>query len=81
MDLKRPVVAPLYAEVRAHCSHINVYCKEGTFVVVSSTTHDSFLPSLHTLRVRVIKYEIHEFKAQFHSLLPVCYKNKTALKT
>ena len=66
MDLKRLVVAPLYAEVRAHCSHINVYCKEGTFVVLSSTTHDSFLPSF--LPSFITHLESSSNKMKFKSL-------------
>ena len=43
MDLERLPVAPLYAVVRAYCSHVNMYCEEGTCVVLSSMT-PSFLP-------------------------------------
>ena len=43
MDLERLPVAPLYAVVRAYCSHVNMYCEEGTSVVLSSMT-PSFLP-------------------------------------
>ena len=44
MDLERLPVAPLYAVVRAYCSHVNMYCEKGTSVVLSSMT-PSFLPS------------------------------------
>ena len=44
MDLERLPVAPLYAVVRAYCSHVNMYCEEGTSVVLSCMT-PSFLPS------------------------------------
>ena len=36
-------MAPLYADVRAYCLHVNMYCKEGTSVVLPFMT-PSFLP-------------------------------------
>ena len=38
-------MAPLYADVRACCSHVNIYWKDGKSVVLSSMT-PSFLPKL-----------------------------------
>ena len=38
MDRGRLPVAPLYADVQAYCSHVNIYCKEGTSVVLFSMT-------------------------------------------
>ena len=45
MDRGRLPVAPLYADVQAYCSHVNIYCKEGTSVVPFSMT-PSFLRHL-----------------------------------
>ena len=42
MNWERLPVAPLYADVLAYCSHVNLYCKDGTSVVLSSMT-PSFL--------------------------------------
>ena len=35
MDWERLPVAPLYADVRAYCSHINVYCKKKKALYLS----------------------------------------------
>ena len=33
---------PLYADVRAYCSYLSVYCKEGMSLVLSSMTPSFF---------------------------------------
>ena len=44
MDREQLPVVPLYADVQAYYSHVNISCKEGTSVFLSSMT-PSFLPS------------------------------------
>ena len=52
--LRAAVSGALYADVRAYCSHVNIYYKDGTSVVLSYMT-PSFLPKLAMLRSYVVK--------------------------
>ena len=50
--------APLYADVRDYCSHVNLHCKDGTSVFLSSMT-PSFHPKLPMLRSYVVKLVLY----------------------
>ena len=54
MDWERLPVVPLYADVRAYCSDVNLFCKDGTSVVLPSMT-PSFFPKLAMLRSYAVK--------------------------
>ena len=58
MDWERLPEAPLYADVRAYCSHVNLYCKDGTSVVLPSMT-PSFFPNLAMLRSYAVKLVLY----------------------
>ena len=47
MDWERLPVVPLYADVQAYCSHVNIYIIRG--YICCPLIHDSFLPSLWLL--------------------------------
>ena len=70
-------MAPLYADVRAYCSHVNTYCKDGTSVVLSS-----IIPSLLPSKVSHAAFLCGEagviWHVQFVQRKPV--KKKTAVK-
>ena len=58
MDGERLPEAPLYADVRDYCSHVNLHCKDGTSVFLSSMT-PSFHPKLPMLRSYVVKLVLY----------------------
>ena len=67
MDWERLPVAPLYADVRASCSHVKIYCK--TARVLSTTLH-SFIHSLIDWFIHsLVRSFIHSFHSFIHDNL------------
>ena len=54
MDWERLPVAPLYADVRAYCSHVKMYCKRARLL----SSHPRLFISFHILKK--LKKSVHE---------------------